>query len=82
LYHDLDEPVDVIAIFEKGQLRPIRFRWKGQTYKVARVTGRWKAPKGEAWVRHFSVVDTQDNVFQLVYDERRTDWSICKVWVE
>ncbi len=74
--------MDVIAVFEKGTLKPIRFRWKGQIYKIARVTGRWKAPKGEAWLRHYSVVDTNDNVFQLVYDERHTGWMISKVWVE
>ena len=74
--------MDVIAVFEKGTLKPIRFRWKGQTYKIARVTGRWKAPKGEAWLRYYAVVDSNDNVFQLVYDERHTGWMISKVWVE
>lgn len=82
MYHDLDEPVEVIAVFEKGTLKPARFRWKGNVHKVARVTGHWKSPNGEFWVRHFALVDADDNVFQLTYDERRTDWVISKVWVE
>lgn len=82
MYQDLDEPIDVIAVFDKGTLRPLRFRWKGRSLHIARVTGSWKAPKGETWMRHFSVVDTHDNVFHLAYDERRTRWTISKVWVE
>ncbi|MEW5701953.1 MAG: DUF6504 family protein [Candidatus Zixiibacteriota bacterium] len=82
MYHTLDEPVEVIAVFEPGTLKPARFRWKGKIYKVARVTGHWKSQQGEYTVRHFALVDTEDNVFQLTYDERRTDWVISKIWVE
>ncbi len=82
MHHDLDQPVDVIAVFEKGVLKPARFRWRGKTHKIARVTGQWKSQSGTDWVRHFAVVDTEDNVCELAYDERLTAWVISKVWVE
>jgi len=46
------------------------------------VTGNWKKLEGEYIVRYFAVVDEETNVFQLSYNERLTDWTICKVWVE
>ena len=34
-----EEPIDVIALFEKGRMRPVRFRWKERVYKIVKVTG-------------------------------------------
>ena len=82
MYKDLDEQIDVIVHFEKGALKPLRFLWKDRSFRVSRVTGRWKAPQGDKWMRHYSVVDSADNVFILTYDERMTRWAISKVWVE
>ncbi len=82
MYQDLDDPVDVIAAFESRRLRPVRFRWNDCVYKVARVTGTWKSQQGEYQVRHFAVVDTKANFFELTYDERLTNWVLTKTWVE
>jgi hypothetical protein len=79
MYQDLDEPIDVIVLYDTGTLRPLRFRWNGRSFKIARVTGTWKAPQGDTWMRHFSVVDTRGNVFFLAYDERRTRWTISRL---
>ena len=82
MYQEFNEPIDVIVLYEKGILRPLRFRWKGRSHKVVRVTASWKAPKGEAWMRHFSLMDENGDVFFLIFDERGTQWTISKVWVE
>ena len=82
MYQVLDELVDVIAVFEQGSLKPARFRWNGKTHKIARITGIWRSHQGEDRERHFACVDTDDNVFQLTYNDRRTDWVIDKIWVE
>ena len=82
MYTSLDEPIDVIVHFEKGVLKPLRFLWNGRSFRITRVTGTWKAPQGDKWMRHFSAVDQSNNVFFLTYDERMTRWAISKVWVE
>ena len=82
MYKDLDEQVSVIVAFSKGEMRPYRFYWKDRAFKITRVTGTWKAPQGETWMKHFSVVDASDNVFFLTYEERNMRWAISKVWVE
>ena len=82
MYQDLDDPVEVIAVFSHQQLRPLRFKWKDRVYKITRVTGTWKKLEGEYIVRFFAVLDEETNVFQLMYNERLTDWTLTKVWVE
>jgi hypothetical protein len=82
MYQDIEEPVDVIAIFENGAMKPLRFRWNGRAIKVHRVTGTWKADVGQSRIRYFAVLDNSANFFQLAYDERNTVWVLNKIWVE
>ncbi len=82
MYQDLDDPIEVIAVFNDHQLKPVRFKWRDRVHKIAKVTGSWKKLEGQHIIRYFAVVDTSDNVFQLLYNERLTDWKICKIWVE
>lgn len=76
-----DEPVDVITVFEKGAMRPIRFRWKGHVYRIKWVVGKWREFETNTPTRHFSVVDAHDNTYELVYDERRTRWVVERLRV-
>lgn len=82
MYQDIDEPVDVIVVFENGAMKPIRFRWNGRPIKVQRITGTWKADIGQYRIRYFAVLDDSSNYFQLAYDERNTSWILNKIWVE
>ncbi len=82
MYQDIEESVDVIALFEGGRLQPIKFRWKGRAIKVKQVTGSWKSDVGAHKIRYFAVLDSASNFFQLAYDERNTAWVLNKIWVE
>ncbi|PJA29022.1 MAG: hypothetical protein CO189_03575 [candidate division Zixibacteria bacterium CG_4_9_14_3_um_filter_46_8] len=82
MYQDIDENVDMIALFNSGKVKPIKFRWKDRPVKVVQVTGKWKSDVGRYKVRHFAVVDDNDNFFQLAYDERDLRWTLEKIWVE
>ena len=39
MFETLNDSVDVLAVFEGGRLRPLRFRWKGRVIRIGRVTG-------------------------------------------
>ncbi len=82
MYQDIDEHIDVIALFISGKVKPIKFRWKNRPIKINQVTGRWKTDAGRYKIRHFAVVDDSDNFFQLSYDERDLRWMLEKIWVE
>jgi len=82
VYQDIEESVDVIALFEGGRMRPIRFRWNGRSVTIKQVTGTWKSDVGAHKIRYFAVLDSSSNFFQLAYDERNTAWVLNKIWVE
>jgi hypothetical protein len=82
MYQEINDPVDVIALFEAGKLKPQRFRWKGHVHRVAQVTGAWLTDRGAFKVRHFALMDEEANFFQLAYDERTTAWKVTRIWVE
>ncbi len=90
MYQDIEEQVDVIAIFEAahtggrttGRMRPIKFRWNGRAVKIKKITGTWKSDVGAHKIRYFAVLDSASNFFQLAYDERNTVWVLNKIWVE
>jgi len=82
MYQDIEENVDVVAVFENGAMKPLRFRWNGRAIKVMRVTGTWKADVGQAKIRYYAVLDGASNFFQLAYDERNLSWVLNKIWVE
>ncbi|MEE9441839.1 MAG: DUF6504 family protein [candidate division Zixibacteria bacterium] len=82
MYQDMDEPIEVVVLFQNNKMKPSRFRWNGTVYKIAEVTGDWKTDVGAYRIRHFAVVDSSSNFFQLSYDERKTSWVISKIWVE
>jgi len=82
MYQELNDPVDVLVLFEDGALKPQRFRWKGHVHRVAQITGRWKTDKGARQVRHFALMDEEANFFQLAYDEHSSVWRVTRVWVE
>ena len=82
MYQSLDDPIDMIAVFQNHALKPVRFRWNGNIHKIARVTGAWRSRTGESSIRHFAVVDTKANYYELTYNEHQTHWIISKIWVE
>ncbi len=78
-YQDVEEPIDVIAVFENSRMRPIRFKWKDRVYRVKQVTGTWISEVGRYRHRHFAVVDEATNFFELSFDERDTNWTLTRI---
>jgi len=80
MYQELGEPIEVWAVFNRGQIKPLGFKWRQRVYKIARVTQRWHSPAGKYKCRHFGIVDTQDNFFEICYREEDCSWSIAQSW--
>ena len=75
---EINEPIEVGAVFQKAGVRPVWFLWKGRKYPVERVAYRWKERVGEAWVHSFSVFDGA-NTFELNYDSKLLQWKLGRV---
>ena len=79
---EIDQPIDVIAVFQEGKMIPVRFRWNGKVTKIVRVTGRWKTNEGRFGIRHFAAIDGNSHICQLSYRERTGEWFLDKIWTE
>ncbi|MBD3232120.1 MAG: hypothetical protein GF315_00180 [candidate division Zixibacteria bacterium] len=82
MYQDINEAVNVIALFTKGKITPIKFQWNNKPVKVMQVTGKWKSSNGRFNIRHFTVIDESDNFMQLSYDDQQLAWTLDRIWVD
>ncbi|MCH9031727.1 MAG: hypothetical protein IIB00_05650 [candidate division Zixibacteria bacterium] len=95
MYQRLDDPIDVVVVFERNRgaqslgsgtrpsgLRPIRFRWKGSSFHIKEITGRWQTRVGTERKLHFSTLDQNSNFFQLSYDLSRSSWHLTKIYLD
>lgn len=79
---EINQPIEVVAIFQNREMSPVRFRWNGRVIKIARVTGRWKTNEGRYRIKHYAVMDEDSQFCQLSYRERTGEWFLNKIWVE
>ncbi|MFQ5674859.1 MAG: DUF6504 family protein [bacterium] len=81
-YEEINEPIEVITFFQDGRLHPLRFKWKGQVYKITRVNSRWSEQMGLGRQVHFSVTASTPDCFELIFDTEGFDWKLKRVFLE
>ena len=79
---EINQPIEVMAVFEKGRMIPVRFRWNGRVIKIIHITSRWRTNEGRFRKKHYSVMNQNSEFFQLTYKERTSEWFLNKIWVE
>lgn len=80
MFESLNDPVDVLTVFEDGRVRPIRFRWRGKVVRALKVTGQWTRREGSTHLRYFSVEGATSDTYELCYDPRGPSWILCRAW--
>ena len=73
------EPIDVIVVFVRGTIQPLRFRWQTRSYAVKAVHLGHERREGREPVRFFSVTDVSGNPFRLVFFPLQGTWFIEQV---
>ena len=76
---DINEPVEVIALFRQGKLAPLKFRWRERVYRVNRINGSWNRQEGRSRLFHFAVMSDSTDIYELSYNESSQNWRIEKV---
>lgn len=76
---DVNEGVEVIALFQTGKVSPLKFRWRDRIYRITRINGGWKSDVGAERLHHFAVMSDGPDVYELVYAERNHDWKINRI---
>ena len=79
---EINEPIDVLTSFHNGAIRPLKFKWAGRTYAVARITYRWITREGSHQIRHFSVVADTEEAYEIALNTHNLNWTLLKVHLE
>jgi len=74
----IEEPVQVGVVFERGVVSPRWFLWNGRRYNVAKVTMRWQTREGDAPILHLGVTDGT-NLYELAFNQRTLSWKLASV---
>jgi len=72
---EIDEPINVGAVFSRGAIKPVWFSWNGRQIRIREVTFSWKTQEGSAGLLHFSVADGQ-GLYEIVYNMTTMGWRI------
>ncbi len=73
-----EEPIEVGAVFKKGQLIPKWFIWQGRHYPVKTITYEWQDQRGDQTLRYFSVSDGV-NLYQIYLNNKYLNWRLVRV---
>ena len=72
----MPEQIDVISIFKRKTVRPVKFRYAGRTHKVAKILYPWITREGGYPVHHFSVLTDDGNRFTLSLNTYKMSWML------
>lgn len=78
----IDEPIEVLARFERGRVAPFRFRWNQSTFRISKVTGSWQDREGQHQRYHFSVLSENNDYFELRFHSGELTWTLSKTSLE
>lgn len=76
----VDDMIKVVAVFGDGKkLRPVYFFWGKRKYKISQITYNWISQEGKAKIHHFSVVDANDDLFEICYNTESMVWKLTHI---
>lgn len=75
------EPVDVLASFSGGQIRPRAFLWRRIKYSIDAVNLAYSARDGRDPI-HFFSVSSGMNSFKLSFRPSKMIWSLMEIYAD
>jgi len=81
MIEQVEEPVDVLASFSGGQVRPRVFLWRRRKYKIDTVNLAYSARDGRDPVFFFAVSDGT-NSYKLSFRPRDMKWKLLEMYIE
>lgn len=77
---EIGETIKVMAIFDKD-IRPVKFKWHGRTYRVSEVTHSWQSRTGQSTFTHFSVTSAESSgtLYELSYNSSTMRWRLERI---
>jgi len=74
---EIDEFINVGAVFSRGAMKPVWFSRRGRQVRISEIAFTWKTREGSVGVLHFSVTDGQ-GLYELSYNKETMGWKLMK----
>ncbi len=81
MYEQINEPVQVATLFKDGELKPLKFLWKGREYLVRKINLTYSNFEGRAKIYYFAVSDN-NNYFKLQFNSDNLNWTLLESYIE
>ncbi len=76
----IEEPVEVSAVFRRRRMMPVSFSWRGRRYRVRRISGAYRRPRGQYMEIWFSVLaEGGEDVYELRFSTERMAWWLARI---
>ena len=72
---ELSEPINVWVFFNKNQIQPHVFFWRGRRIKIDKINLVHTSKNGVGTFYHFSV-SSEGNFYRLKFDIAKTSWIL------
>lgn len=72
----INEPITAGVVFDRRQVRPAWFLWRGRRYAVREVTQHWQTTEGRTLLLHLGVTDGA-TCFELVFNQHTLIWTLA-----
>jgi hypothetical protein len=72
---EIDESIEVGAVFSRGGVKPSWFVWRGRQVRVRETAFTWKTREGSASILHFSVTDGQ-GLYEICFNQASLGWRL------
>lgn len=74
----INEPIQVVAKFDKSKLYPLSFSWRGRDYQIQRIEFFHFRNQGATRLYFFSAVGVEAN-YQLIFNSQTFSWQLDKI---
>jgi hypothetical protein len=78
MMESVEEPVEVLARFDRGQVMPFRFRWNQTVFRIAKVTSAWEDRDGQYRRCHFAILAESGDYFELRFQVQDFRWILSR----
>jgi hypothetical protein len=81
MYEQINEPIQVALIFSGGEIKPLKFLWKGKEFFVKKVNLAYSRFEGRAKMYYFAVSDN-NNYFKLQFNSDSLMWTLLESYTD
>jgi len=82
MIQEINQPVEVIAVFNHGSIQPRRIRWGGRVYHVTKLVHTWRQKVGREYQTHIAVETDAYTAMELVVDPSDMSWRLATISLE